>query len=151
MKYSIFLAVALLAWIAFFYSHRVFSITQMPTSFINSMFKVFNQNTNETIQIQQINLSSEIRENLYNSISTGMSYDEVRSILGWDGILIYENNIDSPDGQIHEKIYQWNNQDVYLTDYESQRSDINPYWSFTLRFQNDILINKASFNPIRLG
>ncbi|MCC5629954.1 hypothetical protein LC613_18680 [Nostoc sphaeroides CHAB 2801] len=151
MKYSILLAVALLAWIAFFYSYRVFSITQMPTFFINSMFKVFNQNTNETIQIQQINLSSEIRENLYNSISTGMSYDEVRSILGWDGILIYENNIDSPDGQIHEKIYQWNNQDVYLTDYESQRSDINPYWSFTLRFQNDILINKASFNLIRLG
>ena len=75
-----------------------------------------------------------------------MSYDEVRSILGWDGILIYENNIDSPDGQIHEKIYQWNDQDVYLTDYESQRADINPYWSVTLRFQNDILINKASFN-----
>ncbi|MEH1838964.1 MAG: hypothetical protein V7L20_09395 [Nostoc sp.] len=146
MKYSIFLAVALLAWIAFIYSHRVFSITQMPTFFINSIFKVFNQNTNETIQIKQINLSSEIRENLYNSISTGMSYDEVRSILGWDGILIYENNIDSADGQIHEKIYQWNNQDVYLTDYESHREDINPYWSVTLRFQNDILINKASFN-----
>ncbi|MCC5599360.1 hypothetical protein [Nostoc favosum] len=146
MKYSILLAVVLLAWIAFIYSHRVFFITQMPTFFMNSMFKVFNQNTNETIQIKQINLSSEIRENLYNSISTGMSYDEVRSILGWDGILIYENNIDSADGQIHEKIYQWNNQDVYLTDYESQREDINPYWSVTLRFQNDILINKASFN-----
>jgi hypothetical protein len=146
MKYSILLALALLAWIAFIYSHRVFSITPMPTFFINSMFKVFNQNTNETIQIKQINLSSEIRGNLYKSISTGMSYDEVRSILGWDGILIYENNIDSADGQIHEKIYQWNDQDVYLTDYESQRADINPYWSVTLRFQNDILINKASFN-----
>jgi hypothetical protein len=112
------------------------------------MFKVFPQKPNKAIQIKQINLSSEIRENLYNSISTGMSYDEVRSILGWDGILIYENNIDSADGQIHEKIYQWNNQDFYLTDYESQRADvINPYWSFTLRFQNGILINKASFNP----
>ncbi|BBD67707.1 hypothetical protein NIES4072_49950 [Nostoc commune NIES-4072] len=146
MKYLILLAVALLAWIAFIYSHKVSSITQMPTFFMNSMFKVFNQNSNETIQIKQIKLSSEIRENLYNSISTGMSYDEVRSILGWDGILIYENNIDSADGQIHEKIYQWNDQDVYLTDYESQRRDINPYWSVTLRFQNDILINKASFN-----
>ncbi|WP_375502685.1 hypothetical protein [uncultured Nostoc sp.] len=146
MKYSIFLAVVLLAWIAFIYSHRVFYITQIPTFFLNSIFKVFNQNTNETIQIKQISLLSEIRENLYNSISTGMSYDEVRSILGWDGILIYENNIDSPDGQIREKIYQWNNQDVYLTDYESQRRDINPYWSVTLRFQNNILINKASFN-----
>ncbi|WP_375512184.1 hypothetical protein [uncultured Nostoc sp.] len=135
-----------MAWIAFIYSPRVFYITQMPTFFINSMLKVFNQNTNKTIQIQQINFSSEIRENLYNSISTGMSYDEVRSILGWDGILIYENNIDSADGQIHEKIYQWNNQDVYLTDYESQRGDINPYWSVTLIFQNNILINKASFN-----
>ena len=113
---------------------------------MNSMFKVFNQNTNETIQIKQINFSSEIRENLYTSISTGMSYDEVRSIIGWDGILIYENNIDFADGQIHEKIYQWNDQDVYLTDYESQRADINPYWSVTLRFQNDILINKASLN-----
>ena len=146
MKYSIFLAVAFLTWIAFIYSHRVFSITQMPTFFMNSMFKVFNQNTNETIQIKQINFSSEIRENLYTSISTGMSYDEVRSIIGWDGILIYENNIDFADGQIHEKIYQWNDQDVYLTDYESQRADINPYWSVTLRFQNDILINKASLN-----
>ncbi|MDZ8225345.1 hypothetical protein [Nostoc sp. ChiVER01] len=146
MKYSIFLAVALLTWIAFIYFHRFVSMAPMPTLFINYMFKVFNQNTNETIQLKQINLSSEIRGNLYNSISTGMSYDEVRSILGWDGILIYENNIDSPDGQIHEKIYQWNNQDVYLTDYESQRADINPYWSVTLRFQNDILINKASFN-----
>ncbi len=76
-----------------------------------------------------------------------MSYDEVRSMIGWDGILIYENNIDSVDGQIREKIYEWNNQDVYLTDYESKRADIiNPYWSLTLRFQNDILINKASFN-----
>ncbi|MEA5622287.1 hypothetical protein [Nostoc sp. UHCC 0251] len=113
------------------------------------MFKAFNENPNETktIQIQQINLSSEIRENLYNSISTGMSYDEVRSIIGWDGILIYENNIDSADGLIHEKVYQWNDQDVYLSDRKSQRADIiNPYWSFTLRFQNDILINKASFN-----
>ncbi|MGF2038481.1 MAG: hypothetical protein RMZ43_024720 [Nostoc sp. CmiVER01] len=146
MKYSIFLAVALLTWIAFIYFHRFVSMAPMPTLFINYMLKVFNQNTSETIQLKQINLSSEIRGNLYNSISTGMSYDEVRSILGWDGILIYENNIDSPDGQIHEKIYQWNNQDVYLTDYESQRADINPYWSVTLRFQNDILINKASFN-----
>ncbi len=147
MKYSILLAVALLAWIAFTYSHRVFSITQMPTLFTNSMFKVFNQNPRETIQINQGNLPSEIRENLYNSISTGMSYDEVRSILGWDGILIYENNIDSADKPIHEKIYQWNNEDVYLTDYESQRTDVmNLYWSVTLTFQNDILINKASFN-----
>ena len=146
MKYLILLAVALLAWIAFIYSHRVFYINQMPPFFMNSMFKVFNQNTNENIPIKQINLSSEIRENLYNSISTGMSYDEVRSILGWDCILIYENNIDSADGQIHEKIYQWNNQDVYLTDYESQREDIDLYWSVTLRFQNDILLNKASFN-----
>ncbi|MBD2729167.1 hypothetical protein H6G96_23330 [Nostoc sp. FACHB-892] len=148
MKYSILLAVVLLAWITFIYVHRVVSITPMSTFFINSMFKIFPQKPNKAIQIKQINLSSEIRENLYNSISTGMSYDEVRSILGWDGILIYENNIDSADGQIHEKIYQWNNQDFYLTDYESQRADvINPYWSFTLRFQNGILINKASFNP----
>lgn len=147
MKYSILLTVALLAWIVFNYSHRVISMNQMPIFFMNSMFKVFNQNTHDNLQIQQINLSSEIRENLYNSISPGMSYDQVRSIIGWDGILIYENNIDSADGQIHEKFYQWNNQDVYLTDYESQRGDvINPYWSVTLRFQNDILLNKASFN-----
>ncbi len=147
MKYSILLAVALLAWVAFIYSHRVVSIAQMPTFFMNSMFKVFNQNPHDTIQIQQRNLPSEIREKLHNSISTGMSYNEVRSIIGWDGILIYENNIDFADGQIHEKIYQWNNQDVYLTDYESPRTDdMNPYWSLTLRFQNDILINKASFN-----
>jgi hypothetical protein len=147
MKYSIFLAVVLLAWVAFKYSHRVLYLNQMSIFSTNSMFKVFNQNTHNNIQIQQRNLSSEIRENLYNSISPGMSYDEVRSIIGWDGILIYENNIDLPDGQIHEKFYQWNNQDVFLSDDESQRADIiNPYWSVTLRFQNGILINKPSFN-----
>jgi hypothetical protein len=147
MKYSILLAVALLVWVTFIYSHRTVSITQIPTFFMNSIFKVFNQNPRETIQIQQINLPDEFRENLYNSISTGMSYDEVRSIIGWDGILIYENNIDSANGKIYEKVYQWNNQDVDFTDSESQRADeINPYWSVTLRFQNDILINKASFN-----
>ncbi|MEH1834836.1 MAG: hypothetical protein V7L29_22935 [Nostoc sp.] len=147
MKYSILLAVALLAWIVFNYSSRVIFMNHTSIFFVNSMSKVFNQNPHDNIKIQQINLSSEIRENLYNSISPGMSYDEVRSIIGWDGILIYENNIDSADGQIHEKFYQWNNEDVYLTDYESPRADIiNPYWSVILRFQNDILINKASFN-----
>ncbi|MCX7592525.1 MAG: hypothetical protein N2235_01955 [Fischerella sp.] len=100
---------------------------------MNSIFKISNQNSQET------NLQFQIKQDLYNSISTGMSYDEVRAIIGWDGILIYQNDIDYAGGKIHEKIYQWNNQDIYST-------DNHPYWSVTLQFQNNILIQKASFN-----
>lgn len=147
MKYLILLSLALSGWIAFIYSHKSFFIGQFPILSMNSMFKISNQIHHDNIQIQQTDLQSQIKQDLYNSISTGMSYDEVRSIIGWDGILIYQNDIDYAGGEIHEKIYQWNNQDIYSIDNESQRADDrNPYWSVTLQFQNDILINKASFN-----
>ncbi len=147
MKYSILLSIALSGWIAFIYSHRNFFLNQFPVLSMNSMFKISNQNPHGNIQINQTGYPSQIKQELYNSISIGMSYDEVRSIIGWDGNLIYQNDIDYVGGKIYEKIYQWNNQDIDLTDKDSQRvDDRNLYWSVTLQFHNDILINKASFN-----
>ncbi|WP_341997701.1 hypothetical protein [Chlorogloeopsis sp. ULAP02] len=112
------------------------------------MFKIPHQHPQGNIQIQQTGFqSNQIKQDLYNSISTGMTYAEVRSIIGWDGVLIYQNEINFAGGKIREKIYQWNNYGVYSTDNESQTiDDPNPYWSVTLQFQNDILIHKASFN-----
>lgn len=76
-----------------------------------------------------------------------MSYDQVRSILGWDGVLIYKNDINYGDTHIDEKIYQWNNQDIYSTDYKSQNiGEMNPYWSVTLQFQNNTLVGKTDYN-----
>jgi hypothetical protein len=115
---------------------------------MNSMFKIPHQNPQGNIQIQQKDSrSNQINQDLYNSISTGMTYAEVRAIIGWDGVLIYQNEINFAGGKIREKIYQWNNYDIYSSDNESQTvDDPNPYWSITLQFQNDILIHKASFN-----
>jgi hypothetical protein len=147
MKYSILLSLTLSGWIAFFYSHRVFLIRQFPKFPIIS-----NQNFRHNMQLQKIESEfktkeTPVKQELYNSISTGMTYEEVRSIIGWDGNLIYENNIDYADRKIYEKIYQWNSQDIDFIDYESRNIGVtNLYWSVILQFQDGILINKSSFN-----
>ncbi|WP_219884580.1 hypothetical protein [Merismopedia glauca] len=122
-------------------------MNRKPTLLMNSMFNIFPQNPQDNLRIEPRNSQSEITQDIYNSISTGMSYDEVLAIIGWEGILIYERDIGSAGGRIREKIYQWNDQDVYFTDYRSQKvGQINPYWIVTLQFQNDILINKSALN-----
>ena len=57
--------------------------------------------------------------------------------------------IDIHDGNTHinEQIYQWNNQDIYSTNYRYQKAgDMNPYWSATLQFQNNKLVGKTDYN-----
>ena len=156
MKYSILLSVAISGWIAFIYSHKDFLFKQLPSFSANSILNLSDRRLSNRIPGQKIEIQNrdfrdfkpQIRENLYNSISEGMSYDEVRSIIGWDGVLLYTNDIDYGGRKIKEKIYQWNNQDVYSTNYDSQRAgDLNPYWSVTLQFQDDALVGKIFHNP----
>ncbi|WP_231943095.1 hypothetical protein [Calothrix sp. NIES-3974] len=111
------------------------------------MLRVFPHHRQIDVQIHPSRSQSEIKRDLYNSISPGMSYDEVRNIIGWDGILIYEHEVNYSDTKIHEKIYQWSHQDISAGEHSlSNAGEINPYWSVTLQFQNDILINKSSLN-----
>jgi hypothetical protein len=151
MKYLLLLSIILLAWMVSASSYRSTLTDQKPSLFLNSTFNIFPQffqpNSPKKIEIQDRNLPSEIRQDLYNSISTGMSYDQVRAIIGWDGILIYENDIDTAEGKIRETVYQWNNEDIYHNDDRYESIDpIGLYWNVTLQFQNNILIQKSSFN-----
>ena len=155
MKYSILLSVAIFGWIAFIYSHKDFFFKQLPSFSANSIFSLSNRRLSQRLPTQKIeiqnrdfrDLKPQIRRDLYNSISEGMSYDQVRSIIGWDGVLIYTNDIDYGGRQIREKIYQWNNQDIYSTNYDPQRAgDLNPYWSVTLQFQDDALVGKTFYH-----
>ena len=97
--------------------------------------------------IQNKNLQNQIQSELYDSISSGMSYKEISSIIGWDGVLIYENEVWDGDETIRTKVYQWNNEDINSTDTTSINSErsgiINPYWNLTLEFQNDLLIDRS--------
>ena len=147
MKLSLLLSFALSGWVAFLYSQTDFFIWQLSDENTNSLFKFANLNYPQNIQIRKLNIQSPIKRQLYNSISEGMSYDEVRSIIGWDGVLIYKNDINYGDTPINEKIYLWNNQDIYSSQYKSQNAgEINPYWSVTLQFQNNTLVGKSDYN-----
>ena len=157
MKDSIFLSVAIFGCIAFIYSHKDFFFKQFPPFSANSTFSFSNrlfpnrqipgQIPTKPIQTQNRRYKPQIRRDLYNSISEGMSYDEVRSIIGWDGVLIYTNNLDYSGKAIEEKIYQWNDRDTFSPTYNPQGAgDLNPYWSVTLQFQDDALIGKSFHN-----
>ncbi|PSB01725.1 hypothetical protein [Merismopedia glauca] len=147
MKYLFFSSLLLCALVVSAASNKVSLMKHQHTWWANSVCNICLPTNSNNSNFKQRILPPELRNTLYNSISIGMSYDEVRAIIGWDGILIYENEIDSPEGQIHEKIYQWNNEDIYLDDDSLPTTDEkNSYWSVTLQFQNNILIGKSSFN-----
>ena len=89
-------------------------------------------------------LQEQIRSQLYNSISTGMTYEEVSSIIGWQGVLVYQTQVNLSGKAIETKVYQWNYDDVYshtvpTNNFEKDRI-IHPYQNLTLEFQNNILI-----------
>lgn len=100
----------------------------------------------EDNSLQENNLQNQIQSELYNSISTGMSYEEVRSIIGWDGVLLYENEVNHDERMIQTKVYQWNKEDVYSTNSSSatynRLDNLNLYENITLEFQDNFLINK---------
>ncbi|AUS99089.1 hypothetical protein CLI64_00995 [Nostoc sp. CENA543] len=148
MKYSILASGVLFVALVFIYLNDLPN-GEIPTLFINSISKESNQNIPGNIRIQpgqspNETRPNEIRQELYDSISIGMTYEEVIAIIGWDGVLIYENNIDTAEGKIHEQVYQWNNQDIYRSSNDEHKlGDRSIYGSIKLRFQNHILVNKS--------
>ena len=146
MNRLLFIAIALAGWILFTVANRGFflhKISAMPSKTLN------NTNSSSVPTIQQNlglkgNLQNQIQSELYSSISIGMSYAEVSSILGWPGILIYQNNVDDGGETIQTKVYRWNDNEAYLdntTDYESiNKVKISSNENLILKFQNDILI-----------
>lgn len=156
MNRLVFSLILLLGWIIFIVFDRGFffdQIAAMPENTINN--NDLNNSPAPSIRgnlgiednsLQEDNLQNQIQSELYNSISTGMSYEEVRSIIGWDGVLLYENKVDNGEKMIQTKVYQWNKEDVYSTDSTSgtsnRLSNPNFYGNLTLEFQDNLLINK---------
>lgn len=89
-------------------------------------------------------LQNQIQSELYNSISSGMTYAEVSSIIGWEGILIYENKVREGERTIHIKVYRWNYQEGHLGNIVSEDSMENETENrnLVLEFQNDILLEQ---------
>ncbi len=71
--------------------------------------------------------STGINEEKYDSIQNGMSYEEVKNIIGEDG----ENISESEVAGIKTVMYQWSSSDGW--------------GNATVTFQNDEVINKAQF------
>lgn len=91
------------------------------------------------------NLQNQVRSQLYNSISSGMSYEEVSSIIGWKGVLIYETEIDNGGIIVRSQVYQWNYDDVYSSNISTnfpRARILDPYQNLTLEFQNNILVDR---------
>lgn len=89
-------------------------------------------------------LPNQIQSELFSSVARGMSYAEVSSIIGWEGVLIYESNIDDGGEVIQTKVYRWNADDLHLdniaSDEPTRKNNIDPNKSLILEFQNDVLI-----------
>jgi hypothetical protein len=160
MNRLVFSVILLLAGIIFIFFDRGFFFSQivaMPGNRTNN--NDINNFTAPSIRedlgieensLQKDNPQNQIQSDLYNSISSGMSYEEVSSIIGWDGVLLYENEIKNGGKIIQIKVYQWNKEDVYSIDSTSNNSErvgsSNLYWNITLEFQDNLLINKAFSN-----
>ena len=147
MNRLLFIAISIAGWILFTVANRGFfwhKISAMPSN-------VLHNTNNSSIPIVQHNLGwqedslqNQVQSELYSSISTGMSYAEVSSILGWSGVLVYENNINDDEEAIQTKVYRWNYDNAYLNNIDSDelinKKSINNDEHLILEFQNDILI-----------
>ena len=72
-----------------------------------------------------------------------MSYEEVSSIIGWKGVLLYEYEYNDGLETVYTKVYQWNSGDLNSLNSISARGGVlNPYASITLEFQNDLLVDR---------
>jgi len=143
----LFTAILLSGWILFAISNRFFSINKISAMPGDTSNTINNSSAPTVYQNSGFNndpLQNQIQSELYSSISTGMTYAEVSSILGWEGVLIYENNTDGGAETIETKVYRWNQGNVNLgnivSDEGINKSNINHDESLILEFQNDILI-----------
>ncbi len=158
-KILLFLGILISGWIVFIAINRGFFFNQllaMPGDIINnsSNFPAPTIDRDlgiEDSKLQDENIQNQIQSELYDSISSGMSYEEVSSIIGWSGILIYENEVKDGGEIIQTKVYQRDHEDVYSTDTTSINSErtgiINSYGTLTLEFQDDILVETTFSNP----
>ncbi|MEL6928498.1 MAG: hypothetical protein AAFO95_07680 [Cyanobacteria bacterium J06600_6] len=149
MNRLLFMAIALAGWILFTAINRGFffgKLLAMPGNISNGI-----NNSSETAIAQNADLiiindplQDQLKSELYSSISTGMSYAEVSSILGWEGILIYESSISDREEVIQTKVYRWNFDDLGLDniapDKPIGKKNTDPGENIILEFQNDILI-----------
>lgn len=156
MNRLVFSAIILLGWFVFVIFERGYffdKILAMPRNTINNngLNNSPAPSINRDLGIEDNNfqdpIQNQVQSELYNSISSGMSYEEVRSIIGWDGVLIYENEVNNGEKMIQTKVYQWNNEDINSTDTTSINSAkagmTNLYWNLTLEFQDNLLVDKT--------
>jgi uncharacterized protein YeeX (DUF496 family) len=155
MNRLIFSGILISAWIVFIAINKNFFFDQllaMPGDIINNSSNFSAPTIERDLgiednKLQDSNLQNQIQSELYDSISSGMSYEEVSSIIGWSGVLIYENKVKDAGAIIQTKVYQWDHEDVYSTNTTSINSEragiINPYGTLTLEFQDDILVDKT--------
>ena len=131
-----------------FFSDKISAMTPnigYSTGLDNSPAPTIDRNLVEENSLQQ-----QIPTQLYNSISAGMTYEEVSSIIGWEGVLIYETQIDLGARVVTSKVYQWNYDDfnwsntVSTTTQDNRlqkngASSLNLYQNLTLEFQDNVL------------
>lgn len=159
MNRLVFSGILISGWIVFVAVNRNFffgQLSAMPGDTINNSSNFPTPTIDRDLgiednKLQDRNLQNQIQSELYDSISSGMSYKEVSSIIGWSGVLVYENEVKNGGEIIQTKVYQWNHEDVYSTDTTSINSEragiINPYGTLTLEFQDDILVEKTFSDP----
>lgn len=153
MNRLIFSAILLLGWIIFAAINRGFffdKISVMAQNTINSSGNSPAPTIDRNLgNLKDDSLQDQIRSELYNSISTGMTYEEVSSIIGWKGVLIYESEINNGGKITRTKVYQWNYNDLYPNSTFSTDSGTklgNLYKDMTLEFQDNVLIDRSSSN-----
>ena len=85
MKHLIISAIFLLGWIIFWIiSNRSSFTNKASAQLINNSIQFGNSPTSsvrEDLRIELDNIQRQVRSELYNSISSGMSYEEVKSII----------------------------------------------------------------------
>ena len=150
IKRFIFVLIILLACILAVESDRYFNhpISAMPPGISHNNGNLSNpyaEVITEKDLIEDPSLQEKIRTQLYSSISTGMTYEEVSSIIGWQGVLIYQTQTNVGGKAIETKIYQWNDVDARIVSNRFGKDGIiDPYRNLTLEFQDDVLVELSS-------
>lgn len=153
MNRLVFSAILLFGWIIFVAINRGFfsnKISVMAQNTINSSGNSPAPTIDRNLgNLKDDSLQHQIRSELYNSISTGMTYEEVSSIIGWKGVLIYESEVNNGGKIIRTEVYQWNYDDLYPNSTFSTDSETgleNLYKNMTLEFQDNVLTDSNFSN-----
>ena len=147
-------AILLSGWFVFVVINRGFfakKISAMPQNNLNNLGNspAPTIDRNLGVEYREDDLQSQIRSELYNSISPGMTYEEVSSIIGWKGVLIYDSEVGNRGETVRTKVYQWNYEDFDPNNsfsISSERKWGDLYKNLTLEFQDNILIDRTFTN-----